>query len=387
MRREGRISVNVRIIPVQSPNELRQFIHLPWQLYREDPRWVAPLLMEEKKRFDPSRNPFFEHAEVQLFLALHEGKPVGRISAHIDRLHNEFHGESTGFFGFFEVAPQREVAETLLGAAEDWLKARGMMQIRGPFSFNSNGESGLLIEGFHCQPALMMPYNPPHYAELIEGCGFAKAKDLWAYTLLLDDEFRRRIKELEPRLESISQRARRLGVTIRNADLRDFHGELRRLMEIYNEAWERNWGFVPLTEKEFMAQAEQLKQIVVPQLAKIVELGTEPIGFGLALPDFNQALRAIKGRLLPFGIMKLLWNAQRIDGLRVITLGIKRQYRKRGVDALLYLEMLRAGLSLPRYKTCECSWVLEDNHPMNRALELIGGNVTKVYRVYEKSLH
>jgi len=377
--------MEIEVIPVHNHRELEQFIHLPWQLYQEDRYWVAPLLMDERKRFDPSQNPFFEHAEVQLLLALQRGEPVGRISVHIDTLHNEFHGEQTGFFGFFEVA-QKEAAQALLEAAKGWLKRRGMKTIRGPFSFNSNGESGLLIQGFDSLPALMMPYNPPHYAELIEGCGFTKAKDLWAYVLVLGDEFRRRIKELEPRLASISQRALRQGVTIRNVNLKDFQGELKRLMEIYNEAWERNWGFVPLTEKEFMAQAEQLKRIVVPELAKIAELAEEPIGFGLALPDFNQALHAIRGQLFPFGILKLLWKARRIDGLRMITLGVKRSYRRRGVDALLYLEMLRAGLSLRQYKTCECSWVLEDNDPMNRALALIGGQVTKVYRVYEKSL-
>ena len=378
--------MSVEIVPVQSQRELQQFIHLPWQLYRENAYWVAPLLMEEKKRFDSSKNPFFEHAQVQLFLALQNGRPVGRISAQVDRLHNQFHQEQTGFFGFFE-AVHAEAATGLLESAESWLKEREMKKIHGPFGFNSNGESGLLIQGFDSLPALMMPYNPAYYPEFIERCGFAKAKDLLAYALQLDGECRKRFQELAPRLESISQRAKRQGVTIRNVNLKDFQGELKRLMEIYNEAWERNWGFVPLTEQEFMAQAAQLRQIVVPELAKIVELAAEPIGFGLALPDFHQALHTIQGRLFPFGIVKLLWNARRIDGLRTITLGVKRAYRKRGVDALLYLEMLRAGLSLTQYKTCECSWVLEDNDPMNRALALIGGQVTKIYRVYEKIIN
>lgn len=379
--------MNIQVNPVQSQRELQQFVHLPWQLYPKGSHWVAPLLMEEKKRFDSSKNPFFEHADVQLFLALQAGKPVGRISAQIDKLHNEFHSEQTGFFGFFEVFhQQRAIAQALLETAEEWLRTRAMKTIRGPFSFNSNGESGLLVQGFDSPPTLLMPYNPAQYAEFIEGCGFTKVKDLLAYTLPLDRECQGRVNELEPRLDSIGQRARRQGVTLRPVNLKDFPGELKRIMEIYNEAWERNWGFVPLTEREFMAQAEQLRQIVVPELAQIAELGKEPIGFGLALPDFNQALHAIRGRLLPFGILKLLWNARKMDGLRVITLGVKRQYRKRGVDALLYLKMLKTGLSLTQYKTCECSWVLEDNDPMNRALALIGASVTKIYRVYEKLL-
>jgi hypothetical protein len=232
----------------------------------------------------------------------------------------------------------------------------------------------------------MMPYNPPYYAQLIENCGYAKVKDLLAFTITIDEKFRERIKELEPRLEAISRRARRQGFSARPVDLKDFDGEVRRLLEIYNEAWEHNWGFVPLTEREFIAQARELKRILVPELAVIVERGKEPVAFGLALPDFNQALHALNGRLLPFGLCKLLWRARRIDGLRLLTLGIKRAYRVRGVDALLYLELLRAGLSLPQYKRCECSWVLEDNHLMIRAFALVEGEVTKVYRVYEKPL-
>jgi hypothetical protein len=213
-----------------------------------------------------------------------------------------------------------------------------------------------------------------------------KAKDLLAFTITIDEEFRAIIGELEPRLEAISQRARRKGFSARPVNLRDFDGEVKRLLEIYNEAWERNWGFVPLTEREFIAQANELRKILIPNLAVIVELEGEPVGFGLALPDFNQAIRAANGRLLPFGIFKLLWRSRRIDGLRLLTLGIKRKYRIRGVDALLYLELLRAGLALPKYKWCECSWVLEDNLPMIRALELVKSRPSKVYRVYEKPL-
>jgi len=378
--------MGIDIIQVRSGRDLRRFIRLPWQLYEGDPNWVAPLISDEHKRFNPKKNPFFEHAEVQLFLALSNGRPVGRISAHIDHLHNEFHGEKTGFFGFFEAPNDSEVAKALLKAAEEWLSSRGMELVRGPMSFNSNDLIGLLVEGFERPPAIMMPYNPPYYAELIEDAGYKKAKDLFAYTITIDEGFRATLEDLRPRLEAISQRARRKGFTVRPVNLKDFDGEVKRLMEIYNEAWERNWGFVPLTEKEFIAQAKGLKKILIPQLAVIVELGGEPVGFGVALPDFNQAIGAANGRLLPFGIIKLLWRARRIDGLRLLTLGIKRKYRVRGVDALIYLELLRAGLSLPQYKWCECSWILEDNLPMIRALELVESRPSKVYRVYEKPL-
>jgi len=378
--------VNIEVVPVRIERDLEQFIRLPWGLYKGDPNWVAPLISEERRRFDPRKNPFYEHAEVQLFLALRDGRPVGRLSAHIDYLHNEFHGERSGFFGFFEAPDDRGVAEALFEAAEGWLRARGMECIRGPFSFNTNDPSGLLVEGFDSPPALMMPYNPPYYGKLLEGLGFVKVKDLLAYEITIDEPFRERMKALIPRLEAIGRRARRQGVTVRAVNLSDFDGEVRRLMEVYNEAWERNWGFVPLTEREFVAQAKELKRIVIPELLVIAERGEEPIGFGLVLPDFNQALQPLRGRLFPLGIFKLFIYSRKITGLRFITLGIKRAHRKRGVDALIYLKMLEAGLKLTQYQRCECSWVLEDNHLMIRAIELVGGRLSKVYRIYEKPL-
>ena len=377
--------MSIEIIPVQNRRQLREFIHLPWRLYRDDPMWVAPLLLDEAKRFDPRRNPFYEHADVQLFLALRDGTPVGRISAHVDHLYNEFHSDNVGLFGFFESPRDARVAEALLQAAEAWLRERGMTRILGPFGFNTNGLAGLLVEGFQLPPTLLMPYNPPYYSELIEGSGYAKAKDLKAFRIEIDEAFRERMSEMMPRIEAIGERARKQGFTARSLDLRDFDDEVRRLREIYNEAWERNWGFVPLTEREFMEEAREMKRIVVPELAVIVERGSEPVGFGLALPDFNQALKPLRGRLFPFGVFRLLRAARAIDGLRVLTFGIKRTHRIRGVDALLYTELIRAGLRLP-YRTCECSWILEDNVLIIRAIELVGGRIHKVYRVYEKAL-
>jgi hypothetical protein len=378
--------MSIEIVPVRDRREVRAFIRLPGRLYRDAPNWVAPLLMDEAKRFDPRRNPFYEHADVQLFLALRDGTPVGRLSAHIDHLYNDFHGEKTGFFGFFECIHDADVTHALFEAAETWLRERGMERILGPFGFNTNGLAGLLVEDFRSPPALLMPYNPPYYSELIEESGYAKAKDLKAFRIEIDEAFRERMSQMIPRLEAISGRARKQGFTARPINLRDFTNEVRRLREIYNEAWERNWGFAPLTEREFMEEAKEMKRIVVPELAVIVERGEEPVGFGLALPDFHQALRPLRGRLLPFGIFRLLRAARTIDGLRLLTLGIKHRYRIRGVDALLYIELLKAGLALRQYTWCEFSWILEDNVLIIRAIELIGGRVSKVYRVYEKPL-
>lgn len=375
----------VEIVPIKNKAELRQFVRLPWQLYRGDTQWVAPLLIDERRRFDPTHNPFYAHAEVQLFIAKRAKRPVGRIAVHIDRNHNEFHAEETAFFGFFETIPDQSVARALLNAAADWARTRGMRLLRGPFNFNTNGESGLLIEGFSA-PCVMMPYNPPIYAQLIEANGFAKAKDLLAYLIRIDDEFLSKSKTLLGRLRSLAERAKRRGFRVRNVNLRDFEAEVARLREIYNAAWERNWGFIPMTEPEFVAQAKELKAVVIPSLAKIVELQGEPVGFGLVLPDVYQILKPLKGRLWPWGIFRLLWGLRRIDGLRFITLGIKRAYRLRGVDALLYVSLVEETLALKRFRYCELSWLLQDNHAIINACKAVGGQCYKTYRIYEKNL-
>lgn len=378
--------MSLNIHPVETSTDLRRFIDLPWALYRDDPNWVAPLRSDEVNKFHRQRNPFFDHADARFFLALDGDRPVGRISAHVDHLHNEFHDERTGFFGFFETIQRPDVAEALLTTAADWLDGQGMDLIRGPFAFNTNGESGLLVQGFDTPPALMMPYNPTYYADYVEANGFAKAKDLVAYLVQLDREpFLSTMDTLVPRLENVSQRALDDGYTARRVNLKDFDGEVARLQEIYNEAWEANWGFVPLTERELRAQAHELKRIVDPDLGIMIERGEEPVAFGLALPDFNQALKPVNGRLFPFGLFKLLWHMRKIDGMRIMTLGIKADHRVRGVDALLFLRMIRAAMASP-YAWCEGSWVLEDNHKMHQTMERVTGEIYKRYRVYERPL-
>jgi hypothetical protein len=378
--------MTIEIVPVKSSREINEFIHLQHSLYKDDPHWVPPLIMDEKLKLNPKKYAFYKHAQVQPFLARQAGKPVGRITAQIDDIHNKFHEEKAGFFGFFETIKNPEVASALLNAAAKWLKARKMEVIRGPFSFNTNGESGLLVDGFDSSPRLLMPYSPPYYADYITQNGFSKAKDLIALDAPLDANYKKIVEEMRPTLVALAERAKSKGYTIRNINLKNFKAEVDRLFEIYNAAWEKNWGFVPMTEDEFVAQAKELKRIVVPDLAVIVELGNEPVGFGLALPDFNQALKPIHGRLLPFGIFKLLSEAKKVNALRLLTLGFKKTVRKRGVDAMLYLRMLDAALAHPEFKVCECSWILEDNVLMLRIIERVGGKPVKTYRVYEKRL-
>ncbi|HEX7120708.1 MAG TPA: hypothetical protein VF212_18085 [Longimicrobiales bacterium] len=370
----------VVIRPVAGRAELNRFIRLPWRIYAGDPMWVPPLLHDVKTVLDRRRHPFHRHADVEYFLAWRGDDVVGRIAATVNHRYNEFHGERLGFFGFFECVDDADVAGALLGTAEAWLRERGMERVQGPMSFSTNEETGLgvLVDGFGTPPAVMMAHTPPYYPALIEAAGYAKAKDLLAYWL--DDP------EPPARLVRGVERVRQAErIRIRTLDMKDFQGEVARIKEIYNSAWERNWGFVPMTAEEFDHLARQLKPVVNPKLCAIAEVDDEPIGFALALPDFNRALKHVNGRLFPFGLFKLLWYQRKIDSARVLTLGLKPGYRRKGIDAMLYLTIFREGVQAG-YVKAECSWILEDNWEMRRGLERMGARVYKTYRIYEKAL-
>lgn len=377
--------MSVRVTPVRSKRDLKIFLTLPFKIYKDDPYWVPPLLMEEKKKFDPKKNPFYEHAKVELFLALKNGEPVGRITAHIDENYNTFHGEKTGFFGFFESVNDQEVANSLFNIASQWLKERGMNKILGPMSFNTNEVCGLLIDDFSSPPVVMMSYNPKYYIQLIENYGFVKAKNLLAYIIEVNEEWLKFARRLEERLSRLAKRAEESGFTIRDVNLKDLENEVKKLREIYNEAWEKNWGFVPMTEKEFNKLAKELKTIVEPSLIKIVEYKGKPAAFGLIIPDINEILIKMKGKLFPFGIFHFIFGMKKIKRLRLLALGIKKSFRKKGADSLLYYSMLKSGLELKRYSSCEVSWLLEDNYLIIRAIEFMGGKHYKTYRLYEKN--
>lgn len=370
----------VEVRPVRGPGELNRFIRFPWRIYAGDPAWVPPLIADMKMVLDRQKHPFHRHAEVEYFLAWRGGEPVGRIAAAINHLHNEFHEERTGVFGFFETVADEAVAEALLKAAEDWLRDRGMDRIRGPFSFSTNEEAplGLLVEGFETPPMVMMGHAPSYYARLIEASGYVKEKDLLAY--YIDDQ-----KPPERLVRGVERLQRAEGIRVRPLSMSRFRDEVRIIKEIYNSAWERNWGFVPMTDEEFAHLAKQLRPIVDPNLCLIAEVDGEPVGFALALPDFNQVLRRLNGRLFPVGLLKLLWYRRKIDGLRVLTLGLKPGYRRKGLDAMMYLRIFEAG-TRAGYVRAECSWILEDNWEMRRGLERLGARVYKTYRIFEKTL-
>lgn len=366
---------------MRGSSELGQFIRLPWRIYAGDPAWVPPLEQDVRKLLDPAKHPFHEHAEVATFLAWRNGEVVGRIAAILNRQHIEFHGEPAGFFGLFETIDDPAVAEALLDTAERWLADRGMKIIRGPFNLSTNDElygGGVLIDGFGYPPIVMMPHSPPYYPALLERAGYHKSKDLLSYWLSGEEPPERLLRASQRLLE-------REGITIRALDVHRFDAEVAAIQDIYNSAWERNWGFVPMTEREIRFLAKQLKPVVHPDLCAIAEFRGEPVGFALGLPDYNQALRHVNGRLFPFGLLKFLWHRRRIDAARVLTLGIKPGHRHKGLDALLILHLWREGVR-SGYSKGECSWILEDNWDMRRGLERIGATVYKTYRVFEKPL-
>jgi len=374
---------DVQVTPVRDAAAKMTFIRFPASLYAGDPNWVPPLEMERKDFLDPRKNPFFDYAEVELFLARRGREVVGRIAAIRNPRHQEIHGTREGFFGLFECVNDAGVARALLETAGAWLKSRGLDTMLGPANFSSNQDWGLLIDGFDTPPAIMMPYNPTYYPALLETCGLTKAKDLFAFELSASAQPPEKVVRIAEKMRQ------REGITVRAVNLKDFPAEVERIRSIYNSAWEKNWGFVPFTDKEFDHLAKDMKTIVRPELVLIAEVKGEAVAFSMTLPDGNQAIKAANGRLttfgLPIGLAKLVLASRRINRLRLITLGIKEGYRRRGLDAILYLDTLRTAHRLG-YSGGEISWTLEDNHLVNRAIESMGGQRSKVYRVYQRPL-
>ena len=375
------MSRDVRIAPVRNRRDLRHFTQLPWQLYRNDPVWVPPPLFELKKLLSPKKHPFHKHADVQYFLARQHGQVVGRVAAIINHQHLRFHKDSAGFFGFFESIDAQEVADALLTAAERWVGERGMHRIRGPMSFSTNEECGLLVDGFETAPKVMMPHHLPYYAALLHTAGYAKAKDLFAYLIDLRED----ASPPERLVQGVERLQQKQAITIRHINLRRFTEEIRVLHAIYHRAWAQNWGFVPMTEAEVDLLARTLRLVADPRLCLIAELENRPVGFALALPDYNQALRHMNGSLFPFGFLKFLWHRRRIDALRILLLGTNPDVRVRGLDAMLYLKLWQ-DVPAYGYRLVECSWILEDNWAMQRGLERMGAQIYKTYRIFEKTL-
>lgn len=377
-RYKNMISSDVGIHRVEGGKDLTRFIRLPWKIYKDLPHWVPPLMRDVRFRLDRSKHPFFEHAEMEMFLATREGEPVGRIAGIVDNRYNEFHKERTGCFGMFECIDDYSVAQALFMAAETWCRNKGMDRMRGPMNLSMNDECGFLLEGFDSDPAIMMPYTPSYYLDLCQRYGFVKAKDLYAY-LKSDVGVAERIDKLMARIKE------KENVVIRPIDMKRFNQEVAIIKEVYNAAWELNWGFVPMTPKEMDQMAKELKPICEPDLVLFAEVNGEPVGISVTLPDFNQVLKKLNGKLSPIGVLKFFYYKRKITGLRSVVFGIKKDYRRTGISTAMYYETEKSAARLG-YEWCEMSWNLEDNDMINRFDAAVGGKLYKKYRIYEKNL-
>jgi GNAT superfamily N-acetyltransferase len=370
--------MGLEVAAVRSGRDLAAFIGFPYGLHRQDPCWTAPLRRDVRTQLSPGKNPFFRHAAAAHYLARRDGRVVGRITAIENRRHNEFHRDRVGFFGFFETIDDQAVAQALIEAATAWVEGRGLRVLRGPTSFSTNDEAGVLVEGFDTPPVLMMPHNPPYYPRLMEAAGLRKARDLLVYQRTAD--------ELPARLVDGAHALRsRYDIRLRTLDMKRFDSEVDLVKRLYNASWERNWGFVPMTDAEIGFLARQLRPVVVEELVVFAERAGQPIGFAVALPDLNVALRANRsGRFFP-GILKVLWASRHIDRLRILLLGTVPEWRGRGIDALLCQRLWETARA-KGYRWAEAGWVLEDNHPMRNALARMGFEAYKTYRIYDRAL-
>ncbi len=370
----------INIYPVQTKNDLMKFIKFQWRIYKGDPHWIPPLIIDRKKILDRNKNPFFLHSEMELFLAEKNGELVGRIAAIKNDIHNKVHNDKVGFFGFFECVNEQQAANALFSKAGEWLRSKGLTHMRGPANPSSNDEYGLLVDGFDDSPRLLMTYNPSYYIQLCENYGLTKAKDLYAYKL--EYEKVTNVSKIE-RVQDIARR--RYNLKISPLDMKDFDNELKKVKYVYNKAWEPNWGFIPMTDEEINAMAKDLKMLVEPELVLFGEIDGKVIGFSLVMLDYNQIFKKLNGHLFPFGFIKLFTRKKKIDWVRIITLGIIPEYQKRGLDAVFYYEIVHRAKKLGITRG-EASWVLEDNEMMNRGALMMEGELYKKYRIYEISI-
>lgn len=375
----------IKIREVSGKKGTDEFIDVMWKIYDQKtyPTWVPPLRMSVYENLDTEKNPFYKRAELKLFIAEKDGRPVGRIAAIDNKGHNEFHNEKTGFYGFFESIEDQEVANALFKAAEEWLKARGLERMMGPMNPSTNHECGLLVRGQSQHPTLMTTWNPKYYEPLHDAYGLTKAKDLVAYIIA-----REKNAGLPPKVVNYVKRLREANsrVTFRDFNLKDFKNEVQRCFDIYNSAWEKNWGFFPMTKEEFEFAAKDMKMILDPRMAFIAEVDGKPAGFMLALPDLNHVFKRIpNGKLFPTGIIKLLLGKKLVKQTRIVTLGVKPEFRGSGIFALFTFEAFERAHKYG-YLAGEASWILEDNVAMNKPWTDLGAPLYRRWRIYEKSL-
>ena len=371
------------ILPIaRQPSDIRRFLAVAERVYKNDSHWVAPLRQDRLKTFSDA-NPFFAHASMQLWVARRKGRDVGRIAGIINRLYNQRQDLKTAFFGFFESENEPDTSQRLFQAVDTWARQQGFKRVMGPVNPSTNDECGLLVDGFNAPPVFMMPYNPPYYADLLRASGFQGAMDLLAYHIDLKQTPLDRLKRIQERFQK-----RHPDITVRPLRRDIFWEDLEKIRRIYNDAWENNWGFVPMTDGEIRFMANRLKPLLVEGLVWIAETEREPVGFLLAVPDFNQPLKPLNGRLLTPRVLKFLpylfgWKTPEVA--RVMVLGVKKSFRRRGVESVMLANGLKTGADIG-LRACEASWVLENNFRSRRVIEIFGGTPYKTYRLYDRAL-
>jgi GNAT superfamily N-acetyltransferase len=371
---------DVSIEEVQTAQGRDDFVRFPLSMYEGDPNYVTPIIAERRDFIDPQVNPFFQEATAVFFLARRRGTVVGRIAAFIDRRYNRFHGTSSGGFGLFDCHQEPGVAAALVEAAVSWVRRQGCTTLMGPLSFAFHHEAGLLVEGFDRPPSMLMPYNAPYYASLLEACGFAKKNDLCSYEMTAQDM-------LPEKVQRLAERARASGVVVRRIDTRRPERDLLLIRAVLDGMLTPGFGFAPMNDGEFAWVVNRLKPVVLlrPELALIAEVNGEAVAFIVTLPDMAVAQQKARGRLFPFGLLKILWAAREVDRLRVMMFGIKNGFRRRGIDALLAVETQREAARLG-YETGEVGWAVADDLLVNRTIQALGARRIKTYRVYERAV-
>jgi len=372
----------IEIRPARKARERMAFIKMPWKLYRNDPHWVPPLIADMKSFIDPGKGPFFEHGQAELLLAFRDGKPAGRISAHVSDRHQELHGDNKGFFGFFECEDDQAVANALFAAAERFIRDKGRTAIEGPYSFGIYDEIGILVEGFDSMPYVFNIHNPPYYQRLIEQAGYGKSIDWYAFRIsnaAAQQKWPEKLVKIKDRI------MKRQSVTFRTMDKAHYEREARYVKEIFDAAWSQNWGHTAATDREFLRIAEALKQLFIPELSLFAEVDGRPVGFAVSLYDANPLVREIDGHLFPLGFVKLLTKMKKTDRFRLLFMGVLNEYRNRGYEVVFATEVMQRGIKLG-YRECEMSNIVETNDAMLRSLEHLPGERYKTYRIFKKEL-
>jgi hypothetical protein len=374
----------LEIIPVDGDKLLKRFIDVPMRLSAHDPNWIPPLIWDRMESLSPKHNPLFEHLDHQFWIARKDGRDVGRISAQIDHLAPSDPKDPSGYFGMIAAEDDPEIFATLFKTAEDWLKARGVTRAMGPFNLSINEEMGCLVEGYDTPPMILMPHDLPYVAGRIEQQGYVKAKDVYAYVVDMKNDLSKSIKRRIARTDPKQ-------VSLRRLDFKNYEREVQAMTEIMNEAWQDNWGATPITEAETRHLAKSMRPVIDTRLVWFADIDGEPAGFGVTLPNVNEAIRDLKGKLLPFGWAKLLWRLK-VKGVksgRVALMGVKRKFAREFRGQLLPFQLIDAMAVECRKAgiwTVEMSWILEDNRPMRSIIESVNSERYKTYRIYEKAL-